>query len=42
VYIFSDSPSFDQNQGSTASNGLVNGSYDSSTTIFSVQVTYTF
>jgi long-chain fatty acid transport protein len=42
VYIFADSPSFNQNQGSTASNGLVDGSYDASTTIFSVQVTYTF
>ena len=42
VYIFADSPSFNQNQGSTAANGLVNGSYDVSTTIFSLQATYTF
>jgi len=42
VYIFADSPSFNQNQGSTASNGLVNGSYDVSTTILSLQATYTF
>ena len=42
VYIFADSPSFNQNQGSTATNGLVNGTYDVSTTIFSLQATYTF
>ena len=42
VYIFADSPSFNQNQGDTAANGLVNGTFDASTTIFSVQVTYTF
>jgi long-chain fatty acid transport protein len=42
VYIFADSPSFNQNQGNTAANGLVNGSYDVSTTIFSLQATYTF
>ncbi len=42
VYIFADSPNFNQNQGSTAANGLVNGSYDVSTTIFSLQATYTF
>jgi long-chain fatty acid transport protein len=42
VYIFADSPSFNQNQGSTAANGLVNGSYDASVVIFSLQATYTF
>jgi long-chain fatty acid transport protein len=42
VYIFADSPNFNQNQGSTATNGLVNGSYDVSTTILSLQATYTF
>jgi long-chain fatty acid transport protein len=42
VYIKGDSPSFNQNQGSTAANGLINGSYDVSTTIFSLQTTYTF
>ncbi len=42
VYIKGDSPSFNQNQGSTAANGLINGSYDASTTIFSLQTTYTF
>lgn len=42
VYIFADSPSFNQNRGSTARNGLINGSYDASVTIFSLQATYTF
>lgn len=42
VYIFADSPSFNQNQGSTAANGLINGSYDASVVIFSLQATYTF
>ena len=42
VYIKGDSPSFNQNQGSTAANGLINGKYDASTTIFSLQATYTF
>jgi len=42
VYIFADSPSFNQNQGDTAKNGLVNGTYDVSTWILSMQMTYTF
>ena len=42
VYIFADSPNFNQNRGSTTANGLINGSYDVSTTIFSMQATYTF
>ena len=42
VYIFADSPSFNQNQGSTAANGLVKGYYDASVTILSLQGTYTF
>ena len=42
VYIFADSPSFNQNQGSTAANGLINGTFDASTTILSLQATYTF
>ena len=41
-YIFADSPSFNQNQGSTAKNALVNGSYDASVWILSMQGTYTF
>ncbi|MEP7327704.1 MAG: outer membrane protein transport protein [Betaproteobacteria bacterium] len=42
AYIFADSPSFNQNQGSTAANGLINGSYDASVWILSLQGTYTF
>jgi long-chain fatty acid transport protein len=42
VYIFADSPSFNQNQGSTPSNALVNGTYDASVWILSLQATYTF
>ena len=42
VYIFADSPSFNQNAGSTAGNGLIKGSYDASVTIFSLQTTMTF
>ncbi len=42
VYIFADSPSFNQNLGDTNRYGLVNGTYDVSTTIFSLQATYTF
>ncbi|MEO8507557.1 MAG: outer membrane protein transport protein, partial [Betaproteobacteria bacterium] len=41
-YIFADSPSFNQNQGSTAKNALVNGSYDAGVWILSMQGTYTF
>ena len=42
VYIKGDSASFNQNLGSTAAFGLINGSYDASTTIFSLQGTYSF
>ena len=42
VYIIGDSPNFNQNQGSTASNALVNGTFDASTVILSMQATYTF
>jgi long-chain fatty acid transport protein len=42
AYIFADSPSFNQNQGSTASNALVNGTYDASVWILALQTTYTF
>jgi long-chain fatty acid transport protein len=42
VYIFADSPTFSQNNGSTASNGLVNGTFDASTWIIALQTTYTF
>jgi long-chain fatty acid transport protein len=42
AYIFADSPSFNRNEGSTASYGLVNGTYDASVWILSLQATYTF
>ena len=42
VYIKGDSADFNQNLGSTPTYGLINGSYDSSTTIFSLQGTYSF
>lgn len=41
-YIFADSPSFNQNQRSTAANALVNGSYDASVWMLALQGTYTF
>lgn len=42
AYIFADSPFVNQNQGSTAANALVNGSFDASVWILSLQGTYTF
>ena len=42
VYIMGDSPSFNQNQGSTPSNALVKGSYDASVWILSAQAVYSF
>ena len=42
TYIFADSPSFNQNQGSTAANGLVKGTFDNSVWILSLQATYSF
>ena len=42
AYIFADSPTFNQNQGSTAGNALINGTYDASVWILSMQATYTF
>jgi long-chain fatty acid transport protein len=43
VYIMADNPSFfNRNAGSTAQYGLINGSYDASVTILSLQGTYTF
>jgi long-chain fatty acid transport protein len=42
TYIFADNAGFNQNQGSTASNALVNGSYDASVWILSLQAAYTF
>ena len=42
AYIFADSPSFNQNQGNTSGSALVNGTYDASVWILSMQMTYTF
>jgi len=42
VYIFADNTTFSQNNGSTASNALVNGTFDASTWILALQATYTF
>jgi long-chain fatty acid transport protein len=42
VYIKGDSVDFNQNLGNTASFGLINGSYDATTTIFSLQGVYSF
>jgi long-chain fatty acid transport protein len=42
VYIKGDSVRFNQDLGNTAAFGLINGSYDTSTTIFSVQGVYYF
>jgi long-chain fatty acid transport protein len=42
VYIKGDSADFDRNEGSTARYGLINGSYDASVTIFSLQGVYSF
>ena len=42
TYINSKDASISQNAGSTAANGLIDGKYDASVTIFSVQGTYTF
>ena len=42
VYIPLKSADIAQNEGSTAANGLIKGSYDANVNIFSVQATYTF
>jgi long-chain fatty acid transport protein len=42
AYIIGDNTNFNQNQGSTAGNALVNGTFKASTTILSMQGTYTF
>ncbi len=42
AYIFVNSPDINQNGGSTAANGLINGSYNSNVNIIGGQVTYTF
>jgi long-chain fatty acid transport protein len=40
-YIFVRDPSMNQNDGSTAANGLISGSYSSNVNIVGVQLTYT-
>ena len=42
TYIFVSNPSIDQNQGSTAANGLISGSYKSNVNVVGLQATYTF
>jgi len=42
TYIFVDNAPINQNAGSTTSNGLINGDYNSNVVIFSLQGTYTF
>jgi long-chain fatty acid transport protein len=42
AYIWLKDGDINQNAGSTAANGLVKGKYESSVTIFSAQLTYTF
>jgi len=42
AHEFIDGPSMDQNGGSTAANGLVNGSYDSGVNIIGAQMKYKF
>jgi long-chain fatty acid transport protein len=42
AYIFVDNSSINQNGGSTAANGLINGSYKNNVNILGAQVTYTF
>jgi len=42
TYIFVRNPSINQNEGSTAANGLIDGSYKSDINLVSLQMTYTF
>jgi long-chain fatty acid transport protein len=42
AHIWVKEPSINQNAGSTASNGLINGTYDSNVNIVGLQLTYTF
>jgi long-chain fatty acid transport protein len=41
-YLFIKDPNINQNQGSTATNGLLSGSYKSDVNILAAQLTYTF
>jgi long-chain fatty acid transport protein len=42
THIFVRNPSINQNEGSTAANGLISGSYKNDVNIVSAQLTYTF
>jgi long-chain fatty acid transport protein len=42
TYIFVSNSSINQNEGNTAANGLINGSYKANVNIVSAQLTYTF
>jgi long-chain fatty acid transport protein len=42
TYVFVNDASINQSAGSVAANGLINGHYNSNTTVFSAQLTYTF
>jgi len=42
TYIFVSNPSIDQNQGSTAANGLIDGQYKNTIQVVGLQLTYTF
>jgi long-chain fatty acid transport protein len=42
TYIFVKDPQINQNEGSTATNGLVSGSYKNSVNVLAAQLTYTF
>jgi long-chain fatty acid transport protein len=42
TYIIVKDPEINQNEGSTASNGLISGSYKNNVNVFAAQLTYTF
>jgi long-chain fatty acid transport protein len=42
TYIFVKNPGIDQNQGSTAANGLISGNYKNTIQVVGLQLTYTF
>lgn len=42
TYIWVNSPNINQNEGSTAANGLISGSYKSDINLVGLQLTYTF
>jgi long-chain fatty acid transport protein len=42
IYVFVNDAAINQTDGSQAANGLIKGHYNSNTTVFSAQLTYTF